>query len=327
MCGVGVNGGGRGETWFQKSGAYAKMSASEHTYEQYGKPRVKLTATATSTDTAAATFTATATATATVAATATTATAAIATATTTPATERPTPHTPHPTSPQVAYSEGRKLSMPGPGPNRGEASATPLPPPASAASAASAAGQSSGQSDTLKKSLRQIQLDVAELRSEPKSFRQPCTRDFLLDDWDSARRDSLARVLGAYAYRNEQPGYSQGMNFITLVFLASLRGDEEAAFWLLCTLVEDVRDVDFYADGSGSMNGFFADVMVTKHLAEIHLAELSEAMAEYEGDNAMEVWVCVYHTYLILMNETCWPATIRSPTHPPTHPPIRPPNL
>ena len=37
--------------------------------------------------------------------------------------------------------------------------------------------------------------------------------------------------------------------------------------------------MDFYADGSGSMNGFFADVMVTKHLAKIHLAELSEAMS------------------------------------------------
>ena len=260
MCGVGVNGGGRGEAWFQKSGAYAKMSASEHTYEQYGELRVEIAA-----DSARN------------AATANTATA--------------TANTQHPTSTsrQVAYSEGRKLSMPGP--NSVEASATPPAPPASPTSPTSSVGQHGGQSEALRKSLRQIQLDVAELRTEPKSFRQPCTREFLLDDWDSARRDSLARVLGAYAYRNEQPGYSQGMNFITLVFLASLKGDEEAAFWLLCTLVEDVRDVDFYADGSGSMNGFFADVMVTKHLAKTHLAELSESMEEYEGDTAMDTLI------------------------------------
>jgi len=216
MCGVGGNGDGRGEVWFQKSGANQKMKASEHSYEQY-----------------------------------------------------------------IAYSEGRRLSIAEPESDE----------PSRGISGGLATAATDTPKDAFQKSLRQIQLDVDQQRTEPKSFRQPCTRGFLLDDWDSARRESLARVLAAYAYRNESPGYSQGMNFITLVFLASLNGDEEAAFWLLCTLVEDVRDVDFYADGNGSMNGFFADVMVTKHLAKTHLAELSGAMAEYEGDMAMETLI------------------------------------
>ena len=57
--------------------------------------------------------------------------------------------------------------------------------------------------------------------------------------WSAASSDellaSLGRILNAYAFTDEEIGYTQGMNFIAAMFL--LHQDEETAFWSFYSLM------------------------------------------------------------------------------------------
>lgn len=68
-------------------------------------------------------------------------------------------------------------------------------------------------------------------------------------------REELNRVLQAYVQRVRDPGYVQGMNYVMALLLCFMK--EEDAFWTICTVVEDIRPVDFYSRSPVCMlNGF-----------------------------------------------------------------------
>lgn len=86
---------------------------------------------------------------------------------------------------------------------------------------------------------------------------------------------TLRRVLLAYARRNPEVGYCQGMNFVAasvLLFIA----EEEAAFWLLSHLVETVLPDHFVQ----SMIGHTIDRQVSEELVEQHLPQLTDHLRE-----------------------------------------------
>lgn len=67
--------------------------------------------------------------------------------------------------------------------------------------------------------------------------------------------DELERVLSAFAARNPDVGYCQGLNFIVGFFLNEGFSEEEA-FWLLCFYAEEVVGCEYYK----SMNHCIADL-------------------------------------------------------------------
>lgn len=57
----------------------------------------------------------------------------------------------------------------------------------------------------------------------------------------------MRRVLGAYATHNDSVGYCSSMTNIVGILLVALNRNEENAFWLLATLVEDLLHPGTYS--------------------------------------------------------------------------------
>lgn len=66
----------------------------------------------------------------------------------------------------------------------------------------------------------------------------------------TAMQNKLRRLLGAYSVYDKHTGYCQALNFIGLFLLFIL--DEEEAFWLLVTLIEQYLPHYFDANLVGS---------------------------------------------------------------------------
>lgn len=87
--------------------------------------------------------------------------------------------------------------------------------------------------------------------------------------------ERMRRVLLAYAKRNPEVGYCQGMNFVAASILLFLEAEEDA-FWLLSYVVEEVLP-DHYVQ---SMIGHTVDRQVAEQLVELHLPALSNHLRE-----------------------------------------------
>jgi len=107
---------------------------------------------------------------------------------------------------------------------------------------------------------------------------------------------ALRKVLYAYALRNPELGYCQSMNFVGAVLLVYL--SEEQAFWVLCSVIEDIAPPDYY---SKSMIGSRIDQMVFESCLAWKLPKLH---AHFKSMNMMLEpvtcpWIlCLYGTAL-----------------------------
>ncbi|CAE7666080.1 TBC1D2 [Symbiodinium sp. CCMP2456] len=104
--------------------------------------------------------------------------------------------------------------------------------------------------------------------------------------------EPLRRVLLAFAAKNPQIGYCQSMNFIVATLLECC--DEESAFWILCSLVEDMLPENYY---TRNMIGVRVDMMVLNSLVMRHLPTLHAHFVEHEVDLSpftMGWFLCLY---------------------------------
>lgn len=81
----------------------------------------------------------------------------------------------------------------------------------------------------------------------------------------------LREVLLAYARRNPQLGYCQGMNLVTASLLLIMPTAEDA-FWLLATIVETILPPGYY---SATLLASRADTLVLRHYVAVLLPKLS----------------------------------------------------
>ena len=89
---------------------------------------------------------------------------------------------------------------------------------------------------------------------------------------DGVGRDALRRVLCAYARHNPSVGYCQGMNFIAALLLLLM--EEEAAFWCLSSVCEDVVPGYF----TNSMLASAVDQAVLQRLVEEKFPRVEAAL-------------------------------------------------
>ncbi|XP_019646559.1 PREDICTED: growth hormone-regulated TBC protein 1-A-like [Branchiostoma belcheri] len=100
---------------------------------------------------------------------------------------------------------------------------------------------------------------------------------YFCDASRESKRVSLYNILVAFGHYNKSVGYCQGLNFIVAIFLLILK-DEEQAFWLLVTLLEDILP-EYY---SKDMKGLKVDQEVLGELVKLKNPSVA-AVIEKEG--------------------------------------------
>jgi hypothetical protein len=89
----------------------------------------------------------------------------------------------------------------------------------------------------------------------------------------------LRRVLRAIAWLFPDVGYCQGMGVICATLL--LLFEEEDAFWMMCSIVEDLLPGQYY---SVSLYGVQVDIRVFRYLIEQHLSTIHQLFIENDVD-------------------------------------------
>ncbi|KAH7307647.1 hypothetical protein KP509_22G070600 [Ceratopteris richardii] len=104
------------------------------------------------------------------------------------------------------------------------------------------------------------------------SFVQDLARTFPAHPWldTPMGHASLRRVLVAYSFRDSQVGYCQGMNYVAGLLLLVMK-NEEAAFWMLAVLLENILVKDCYND---DLTGCHVEQRVFKDLLKKHCPRL-----------------------------------------------------
>ena len=104
--------------------------------------------------------------------------------------------------------------------------------------------------------------------------------------------ESVRRVLLAFAAKNPVLGYCQSMNFIAAALLRYC--DEESAFWILCSLLEDILPDGYY---TRNMVGIRVDMLVLNSLIMRYLPNLHKHFSEHSVDLSpvsMNWFLCLY---------------------------------
>eukprot|EP00438_Fugacium_kawagutii_P028743 Skav229643 [mRNA] locus=scaffold649:315966:343554:- [translate_table: standard] len=109
---------------------------------------------------------------------------------------------------------------------------------------------------------------------------------------EEALFEPLRRLLLAFAARNPALGYCQSMNFIAAALLRYC--DEESAFWILCSLLEDILPEGYY---TVNMVGIRVDMLVLNSLIMRYLPNLHKHFTEQDVDLSpvsMNWFLCLY---------------------------------
>lgn len=95
-------------------------------------------------------------------------------------------------------------------------------------------------------------------------------------------RSQLKNVLAAYAAHNPTVGYCQSMNFVAAVLLLELK-DEEAAFWSLALLVDEVLPHYYHR----SLSGLSVDQAVLEEYAQEQIPQVLNKLRSLAFDMAL----------------------------------------
>lgn len=137
--------------------------------------------------------------------------------------------------------------------------------------------------------VHQIQLDV------PRTFP---TSAWVQTD---AGQAALRRLLFAFAHHNPIIGYCQGMNYVAAILLVVMGHDEEAAFWVLASLIDDDRGILYQDMYSKDLSGCHVEMRSLKELVTIKLPRLGAHMEALRCDIsilATDWFLCLFCTSL-----------------------------
>ena len=129
-------------------------------------------------------------------------------------------------------------------------------------------------------------------------------RTFPNNQWIQSEvgQTSLRRVLYAFVGRNAYIGYCQGMNYVAALLIICMNYDEEAAFWTMCTLIDqDSQGILYHDVYASNLVGCHVEMRSLDKLVEKKLPKLSNHMKVLQCDMSLlatEWFLCLYSTSL-----------------------------
>ncbi|KAL4443069.1 hypothetical protein ABPG77_008560 [Micractinium sp. CCAP 211/92] len=129
-------------------------------------------------------------------------------------------------------------------------------------------------------------------------------RTFPTNGWvqSEAGQSALRHVLRAFAHHNPRVGYCQSMNYVAAMLLLVLGRDEEDAFWVLASLIDDNDDGILYKDMYASnLNGTHVEMRSLQELVQHKLPRLGAHMQALGCDMsilATDWFLCLFSTSL-----------------------------
>jgi len=115
-------------------------------------------------------------------------------------------------------------------------------------------------------------------------------------------QNSLKRVLHCFAWMKPEVGYTQAMNYMAAMLLFFIK--EELAFWMVCTVVEDLLPPNYYCN---ELIGVRIDVEVFKMIFSKRLPNLSKHFQRYDVDVGLFVtqwFLCLFISLLPMESAT-----------------------
>ena len=112
---------------------------------------------------------------------------------------------------------------------------------------------------------------------------------------------SLRRVLFAFAHQNPRVGYCQGMNYVAAMLLVVLGHDEEAAFWVLHSLIDDDKGILYQGMYARDLSGCHVEMRSLRALVDTKLPKLAAHMTALRCDMsilATDWFLCLFCTSL-----------------------------
>ncbi|EFJ51322.1 hypothetical protein VOLCADRAFT_120512 [Volvox carteri f. nagariensis] len=149
-----------------------------------------------------------------------------------------------------------------------------------------------------------IMVKAGEESANKKDIEMDSQHTFPEHPWLSSAdgQAALRRVLQAYSVHNDRVGYVRAMNVIVGLMLVALNRNEEAAFWLLAALVEDILYPGTY---SRNLEGCQVEMRALDELISTKLPRLHEHFTAIDLDISMlatDWYLCLYS--LSLPSET-----------------------
>ncbi|KAK2076058.1 hypothetical protein QBZ16_001394 [Prototheca wickerhamii] len=129
-------------------------------------------------------------------------------------------------------------------------------------------------------------------------------RTFPGNAWVQGARgqELLRRVLSAFAAHCPEVGYCQGMNYVAALLLLALGCDEEAAFWVLVSLIDGHDEGILYRDMySRDLSGTHVEMRCLRALVDAKLPTLGAHLAETHCDISLvstDWFLCLFSTAL-----------------------------
>lgn len=126
-------------------------------------------------------------------------------------------------------------------------------------------------------------------------------RTFPMNSWlqEEQGQAALRRILLAFAQHNPVVGYCQGMNYLAALLLLALNKNEDSAFWVLASLIDDEAGILYQGMYARDLTGTHVEMRSLREFVDIKLPRLGAHLDALRCDMSLlatDWFLCLFST-------------------------------